>query len=287
MEVIALAAQACEAVGLTRYTIELGQVRIGQAALAAVTPSARSEVAGALGRKDVGLLARLLEKAGVPARDRRRLEALANLYGDLGVLRQAKRLLRTDATRSALAELSEVAARLEALGLGPRLAVDLGEVRGQAYYTGVSFTVLADGPGEPVGQGGRYDQLLERFGMPAPATGLALDLDNLEWALSRETGPYAPSTPPRVAIAGPAGDARLDRLAAELRERGVCVAHIGVKDLAGALAFAHAWRYDAALVFGRGKVRVERTEDGARRGIGPDAVDTLVAFIAARTNEEA
>ncbi len=43
---------------------------------------------------------------------------------------------------------------------------------------GVSFTMLAAGPGEPLGGGGRYDELLGRFGLEAPAPGLALDVGN-------------------------------------------------------------------------------------------------------------
>jgi ATP phosphoribosyltransferase regulatory subunit len=63
------------------------------------------------------------------------------------------------------------------------MRVDLGEVRGFAYYTGALFHLLADGPGEPFGSGGRYDDLLSRFDAPMPAAGFGLDLDNLDWAL--------------------------------------------------------------------------------------------------------
>src|SRR6202008_3710748 len=68
-------------------------------------------------------------------------------------------------------------------GLGSRLGVDLGEIRGAAYYTGVSFALYASGPGEAVASGGRSDQLLERYGRPQPATGAGIDLENLLWAL--------------------------------------------------------------------------------------------------------
>jgi ATP phosphoribosyltransferase regulatory subunit len=45
------------------------------------------------------------------------------------------------------------------------------------------FSIYADGPGEPIGGGGRYDGLLARFGSPMPAVGFGVDLDALEWAL--------------------------------------------------------------------------------------------------------
>jgi ATP phosphoribosyltransferase regulatory subunit len=57
--------------------------------------------------------------------------------------------------------------------------VDLGEVRGLGYYTGIVFNLYASGAPRPVGGGGRYDTLLGRFGDPRPAVGFSLDLDAL------------------------------------------------------------------------------------------------------------
>ncbi len=54
---------------------------------------------------------------------------------------------------------------------------DLGEVRGLEYYTGIQFEVFVAGAGRAVGAGGRYDDLMGRFGRPMPAVGVALDLD--------------------------------------------------------------------------------------------------------------
>ncbi|MCA9693746.1 MAG: ATP phosphoribosyltransferase regulatory subunit, partial [Myxococcales bacterium] len=61
--------------------------------------------------------------------------------------------------------------------------VDLGEVRGHGYYTGLRIRVWARGAARPIVRGGRYDGLLARYGRPSPATGLAIDLDALEDAL--------------------------------------------------------------------------------------------------------
>jgi len=60
---------------------------------------------------------------------------------------------------------------------------DFGEVRGLDYYTGVHFEIFAAGAGAAVGAGGRYDDLVARFGRPLPAVGLALNLDALADAL--------------------------------------------------------------------------------------------------------
>ena len=86
------------------------------------------------------------------------------------------------------------------------LRVDLGEVRGFAYYTGAIFHVLAAGPGEPIGAGGRYDDLLARFDAPMPAVGFALDLDAVAWA--REAAGVHDAPPPSAVVACRAGGRR-------------------------------------------------------------------------------
>ena len=85
-----------------------------------------------------------------------------------------------------MAELREVADALAAAGLGDRVAIDLGEVRGLDYYTGLVFRVYAPGLGFEVGAGGRYDTLLARFGRPMPAVGFMLGLDRVALLLDRQ-----------------------------------------------------------------------------------------------------
>jgi ATP phosphoribosyltransferase regulatory subunit len=46
--------------------------------------------------------------------------------------------------------------------------------------------VLDPALGEPLGGGGRYDDLLARFGRPMPAVGFALNVDRLHLALAGE-----------------------------------------------------------------------------------------------------
>ena len=70
----------------------------------------------------------------------------------------------------------EFLARLDAMGLGEYVEVDLKIVRGLAYYTGVVFE-LFDRKGElrAICGGGRYDKLLELVGgEPLPATGFGM-----------------------------------------------------------------------------------------------------------------
>jgi ATP phosphoribosyltransferase regulatory subunit len=291
-EVVQLAAKACAAVGLDGVTIELRQVRIGRAKLDALPAELRGLAEEALAAKDRARLETVLVRAGLRAGERRRVLALTELYGGLDVIGRARRVLSAPGARRALAPLEALVERLVAAepALERRLAVDLGEVRGQAYYTGVSFALLASGPGEPVGTGGRYDEVLGRFGFPQPATGFALDLPNLEWALARQGRPFAAEPRLRVLLVaadgrrgrgrGP-GSGRAAELADALRAAGVVVAPFdGAAGAAG--GFAAAWGYDAVLVVEARGVRGVRVSDGATRAFAArDALagDALAGFV--------
>src|SRR5262249_44914541 len=62
-------------------------------------------------------------------------------------------------------------------GAAARLRVDLGEVRSFAYYTGIRFAGYVPGVGDAVLHGGRYDDLVERYGRAVRATGFAVDVE--------------------------------------------------------------------------------------------------------------
>jgi ATP phosphoribosyltransferase regulatory subunit len=67
-----------------------------------------------------------------------------------------------------------------------RVIFDLGLARELDYYTGAVFEVYDPALGAPIGGGGRYDDLLGRFGRPLPAVGFALGVDRLHIALTGE-----------------------------------------------------------------------------------------------------
>jgi ATP phosphoribosyltransferase regulatory subunit len=67
-----------------------------------------------------------------------------------------------------------------------RVIFDLGLVRNIGYYTGAVFEVYDPALGAPIGGGGRYDELLGRFGRGLPAVGFALGVDRLHMALAGE-----------------------------------------------------------------------------------------------------
>lgn len=265
-EVLTLAIDALQSGGLTQFRVELSEVRLVRSLVQSLELGDRDAVLGALARKDQAELRALASKLGIAKRTLTRLERLMDGYGELPVLRAAARKLDWDEARSAVRGLLALADRLDALGLAKHLVVDLGEVRGLGYYTGVSFNILADGPGEALGGGGRYDGLLERFGRKAPATGFAIDLGNLQWTLARQGADAVEHRATKLVVCG-GSETRRDGLARQLRDAGMIAATLGTGGARDWLAFARAWRYDATLTFVAGGVRARRVSDRAERAL--------------------
>jgi len=277
-EILALAIRACEDVGLRDFRVELSDIRLVRSLLQAVPDDARSALSEVMAQKDVASLRAIVKNRGVRADVSRELEALLDHYGDGEVLDSAAKRFRSPEARYALRNLRAIVERLKDAGAASRICFDLSETRGLSYYTGMHFSVLAHGPGEALGSGGRYDNLLARFGFDAPATGFALDLGHLQWTL-RASGRAGDGTGDlRIAVAG--SDRRRVQAAADaLRRADIVTATLPPGDAQRWLAFARTWGYDAVLTLGRGgSLRLQRAADGSSHtlaAIRPDLIRRL------------
>ncbi|MDB4985426.1 MAG: phosphoribosyltransferase regulatory subunit [Myxococcaceae bacterium] len=271
VEVIRLMADACTAAGLHEFRLELSDVGVGRTLLREQSPGLLALAAESLARKDEAQLESVLTAAGVSAAARTRITALAHLHGGLEVLDEAERIVRGTAAAPHVENLREVARQLVELGFGPKLGVDLGEIRGAAYYTGVSFALFAHGPGEAIASGGRYDQLLAQYGAPQPATGAGIDIENLLAALDHAGLHWRERDEVRFVVTGVAGTPRsvVDAAAQRVRAAGHAAATLSEPSsddpAARARAYARAWAYDVALLVSEREVSAVRSSDGDTR----------------------
>ncbi|HET7294284.1 MAG TPA: ATP phosphoribosyltransferase regulatory subunit [Vicinamibacteria bacterium] len=224
-EVLAIAAEALAAAGVRDVVLSLGHVGVfsALAADAGLTPEQVSALRERIESKDEAGVRDVLAARPVAPGLREALLGLASLSGDVaGLERAAAGLGCSPRAAAALEELVAVVAALRLAGLGDRLALDLGEVRGLGYYTGLVFRAYAPGLGFEVASGGRYDELLARFGRPLPAVGFMLGLDRLAVLLERQGGRDGALAPASEAIAGASAGERL-RSALERRRVGARV----------------------------------------------------------------
>jgi ATP phosphoribosyltransferase regulatory subunit len=234
LELLHLAADVLhDVVGLDRFTIDLSDAGIVRELLAGLPGGLTREISRALARKDEPTLTELCST--LRKDEGSRVITLAQLHGGRDAIVEAIALLADTRAELPARRLLALFDAASTHGLEGYLSADPGEVRGFAYYTGTIFTIYAEGPGEPLGGGGRYDDLLGRYGAPGPAVGLGIDLDALAWALraGRERSPERRG----VVIVGAPGDPR----AAELRARGIPA--VTVQDAASAHAYAGSWGF--------------------------------------------
>ena len=165
------------------------------------------------------------------------------MHGGLEVLDEAEALLTEGGVRigEALETLRRLIAALRRGWPALPIHVDLAELRGYHYHTGVVFAAYVPGQGQAVAQGGRYDEIGQVFGRARPATGFSVDLATLlrlsSLSQSCPAGIYAPAV----------GDPSLERQVAMLRDRGERV----IRALSGAVEVPQALGCDRALVFQR------------------------------------
>lgn len=190
-ELIGLADAALRQLGLTEHRFDLSHGGIVRAALARLLEQRASaqtierELIEHLARKDRDALARRLAELEVSPSTARAFASLVDLHGPPTLLDEAAETIEQLGAGAALERLREVVAAVEREhpDTYARLLVDLGEVRGFDYYTGVRLRVWAPGVGSPIVRGGRYDDLVARYGVGMPATGFAVELDALDQAL--------------------------------------------------------------------------------------------------------
>jgi ATP phosphoribosyltransferase regulatory subunit len=187
-EVVQVLEEALDAVGLRRAVIGLGDADLYRQALAelGIEREARESLLEKLAMHDiVGLQEELAMVEGIRREQQETLVALSQLRGGREVLEEA-RSIGGDAVERATARLAGTFDELERRGAADRVQIDLGLLRDLGYYTGAMVEVYDPALGHVLGGGGRYDELLARFGRDLPAAGFALYMERVHVAQAEE-----------------------------------------------------------------------------------------------------
>jgi ATP phosphoribosyltransferase regulatory subunit len=181
-EVLLIAAEVLSRLGLSEFQINVGSVDFfgGIIDRFELPESDIAEIKNILNLKDQSGLEALLAKLPLEERHKNILRAIPHLTGGREVLTEARELVRNPRSVEALDHLNEIYSIFEKAGLAQRLTIDLGEVRGFDYYTGILFRAYVPDLGFEVANGGRYDGLTATFGEDIPAVGFSFSLDRLE-----------------------------------------------------------------------------------------------------------
>ena len=179
MELIWYGVEILQHIGIQNFKIDLGHMGyaggIFEDLKKNATPEKYSQIILALKKRDLSALHQLTQDKSILE-----LPQLFSAGDEIdSLLERAGKLVANARSKQSLQELKSCVQAMKKRVPMDVLAVDLGEVRGFQYYSGIMIQGFVPKVGYPILNGGRYDHLLGRFGTDMPATGFALDLELL------------------------------------------------------------------------------------------------------------
>ncbi len=248
LEALTLLLQTLQTAGLKQVYLDLSHAGILTGILAdqVVSKEDIETLYGLLQSKDRSGLAGWSRNLPQPVGQA--LMALTELSGPAKeVLVRARKVLPSNALVSdALALLERLSNAIALMPSAPEVSIDLADLRGYQYHSGMMFTAYVDTLPQPIARGGRYDHVGQAFGRARPATGFSIDLLTLA-GLSTDLEE-------RSAIVAPwVSDAGLNAAIQALRSTGEIVVQLAPGD-AGLSA---EYRLDRVLVEQGGTWKVQ------------------------------
>ena len=187
---IALLVDVLQSLGLSApsdFAVVLGQSAFYSGYLRHVAPDAATAVTGALAAKDLVAVDALARELPADAAAGRPWHTAPRRSRDGRIARRGGRTFRGGGGRGRPSRTcGRYCATSRRTGRSGAVILDLGLIGRHEYYTGAVYEAYAAGLGFTIANGGRYDNLLRRFGKELPATGFAIYLERLLSVLPEE-----------------------------------------------------------------------------------------------------
>jgi ATP phosphoribosyltransferase regulatory subunit len=218
-EIIALLISALKEVGLEDFQISIGHIGFLKELFFQIlgTEERANTLMKFLYEKNYVGYREHVKSLSLSTIDKQRLLDFLNLRGNKAVIHQAMDLVEYDQGKESILQLKKLWETMEDYGNQENLTYDLTLVSHMNYYTGILFEVYAKQIGFPIGNGGRYDDLFQKFGKQTSATGFALRLDRLVESL----GPLTEITPSECILFSEERRSEAFQLAKMKREKGI------------------------------------------------------------------
>ncbi len=182
-EIISLMLETLDSLDIKDLVLDLGHVGLasGLADYAQLDDSQKAHYFDMLSRKSIPEIETWVTQLDLPSAAADMLLALPMLSGSPDIIDTAKTSLKNAGKMvlDALDHLQKISRLLSKCFTGLTLHIDLAEMRGYAYHTGIMYTVYQTGRAASIAQGGRYDGIGKAFGNSRPAIGFSSDLRTL------------------------------------------------------------------------------------------------------------
>lgn len=257
-EVIAAAIEAIIAVGIKEFHMEIGQVAFfnGLTEQAGLDAKAIESLRERIDCKDKLGIRELTEKLDLDKNVKELMLELPYLFGNAEILKRADVPGLNEKSKNALKNLSRIYDILCRYGLEKFVSIDLGMLQSIDYYTGSIFKCYTHGIGFPICAGGRYDGLMQQFGRPLGAVGIAFGVNHILTVLRGSGSGSADKIAQTLIYAEEGAEAEAYDMAYNLRVNGCLVeGYVGGGDYAAAESYAKAADAECMIrVFKDGKI---------------------------------
>lgn len=187
-EIISMVIEGLKCLGLKHFRVSVGEVEYfrGICREAGLDEETEYALRDCISGKNYFAAQELLDERSVQEPYRSRLLKIADMFGDMCDLNEARSMVSNKQSLAAIDRLEKLYNVLKLYGVEEYIAFDLGMLSKYNYYTGVIFKAYTFGLGNAVVKGGRYDNLLKQFGKDAPAIGFCMVVDDLMEALDHQ-----------------------------------------------------------------------------------------------------
>lgn len=242
-ELIALAIRALQLAGIEEFQIDIGQVDFfrGLMEQSGLTVMEAEEIRELIDTKDFVGVEQLVNRHAIPQDLKELILNLPRCFGSKELIEDLEKRNVSGKALQALEYLKNVLEILGDWGLARYVSIDLGMVQSMNYYTGIVFRGFTYGVGFPVLSGGRYDNLLQRFGRDCPATGFSLGVNMILMALERQKKLPEPPGGGTLILYSPSCRKKAYAIFCNLRDKGLTAElDISGMDAAKAMIYAKA-----------------------------------------------
>lgn len=224
-EVIATAINAIKSTGIDNFQVDIGQVEFFKGLMeeTGLSEQDTEQMRMLIDRKDYLGIEELVKEYNLTNELKELIFSIPGLFGSMDVIDRVERITRNARSLSALQNLRSILNILEDYGYSKYVSVDLGMVQSLNYYTGIIFRGFTYGIGFPVLSGGRYDNLVEKFGKKCPATGFSLGINMIMMALERQKAELKKPSVATLVCYQPKGRKTAFEICDELRKQGLNV----------------------------------------------------------------
>lgn len=187
-EMIVLTVECLKLFGLEEFQVEIGQADFfkGLVEEASLNVEEVEQLRILIENKNLFGVEELILEKKIEEPLKKVFLQITELYGTIEVISTIKGSIKNKRAVAAIERLEQLYELLKEYGVEKYISFDLGMLSQYKYYTGIIFRAYTYGTGDAVITGGRYDALVGQFGKEAPAIGMAVLVDQLLNALSRQ-----------------------------------------------------------------------------------------------------